>query len=1048
MWRQQKAREQTSLRQNQGGSKVFQIESKSSLKTALLLGAATASAMSLSTMARAQEQVETVVVTGSRIPQVGLYSSSPVTAVNNQEIKYEGTTNVETLLNNLPGVFADFTETASNGATGQATVDLRGLGAARTLVLVDGTRLMPSDPANPVADLNQVPASLVDHVEVQTGGASAVYGSDALAGVVNFIMRKDFEGVEVDAQYSVNNAGNGDSTLEGLQKSAGFPIAPHDWWGGATTDSTLIIGTNTADGKGNVTAYVGYRNIQAVLEAKRDFSACSISDKGTGHVCAGSSNYNRWFSLDDLYAYYGSANWGNPIPSHYDFFQNGTGAAGTGTFDPYQGLPSQKFNYGALNYLQRPDTRYTGGFFAHYTINPAVEVYSDFMFSDDHTLAQIAPSGAFLGTGAQAGNVNVNCDNPLMTAQEAAALCSFDAIDVALGTDPNGPPTCTPVGSTGNCNLTPGQSLLEIGRRDVEGGNRVDNLRHTAYRMKVGVRGDIGHGWTYDVYGQYGTTIYAENYSNEWSVQRVQNALQVNPDGNCVVADLGIDPTCRALDIFNGIGSANNTPAGLNYVKAQGFKSGTTEERIISGAVTGDLGEWGIQSPWAKQPVQMSLGAEYRSESIQLDTSRDFQINDLYGQGGATLPVPKSGFDVEEGFTEVRIPLVQDAAIAKDITLNAGYRYSTYSNSDTVSSYKYGIDWQVIDDFRFRGSEQHATRAPNVLESFTPLNVSLVGGQDLCADDSDPTVVANCISGGGFAGAQVSNPGAPQLTCPASQCDHQTGGNPNLSPESSDTWSFGGVFTPTFLEGFSATVDYFDIKVHHYISVFAFSTVEDGCYSDGATAATQAFFCPMIHRNAQDQVWGTGFVSATELNLDSLHTRGVDFEANYNSDLADWGMNDAGSLSINLIGTWLDTLTTNESKFSAPIDCAGVYGPTCGTPSPTWRHKMRFTWTSPWDFAVSLDWRHIGSVDLEDGVADAADAHISSYDYFDLSANWTLHTGIELRAGVDNLFDKSPPVLDSNNHPVSGPPFGNGNTFPGVYDSLGRTLFIGVTAKY
>ena len=260
---------------------MFQIQSKSSLKTALLLGAATASAMSLSTMARAQESVETVVVTGSRIPQVGLYSSSPVTAVSNQEIKYEGTTNVETLLNNLPGVFADFTETASNGATGQATVDLRGLGSVRTLVLVDGTRLMPSDPANPVADLNQVPAALVDHVEVQTGGASAVYGSDALAGVVNFIMRKDFEGVEVDAQYSVNNAGNGDSELESLQDAAGFPHAPTDWWGGATTDSTLIIGTNTADGKGNVTAYVGYRNIQPVLESKRDFSACSISTTGS-----------------------------------------------------------------------------------------------------------------------------------------------------------------------------------------------------------------------------------------------------------------------------------------------------------------------------------------------------------------------------------------------------------------------------------------------------------------------------------------------------------------------------------------------------------------------------------------------------------------------------------------------------------------------------------------------------------------------------------------------------------------------------------------------
>ena len=511
------------------------------------------------------------------------------------------------------------------------------------------------------------------------------------------------------------------------------------------------------------------------------------------------------------------------------------------------------------------------------------------------------------------------------------------------------------------------------------------------------------------------------------------------------------------LDIFNGIGSASNgnpidptLGSGLDYVKAQGFQQGTTEERIISGAVTGDLGEWGVQSPWAKAPAQISIGAEYRSEFLQLETSRDFQINDLYGQGSATLPVPKSGFDVEEGFTEVRFPLVQDASFAKDITLNGGYRYSSYSNSDSVSSYKYGIDWQIIDDFRLRGSEQHATRAPNVLESFTPNNVSLVGGQDICSAqgiaalpaNQQATVIANCQAQG------VSNANSGLLNCPAAQCNHLTGGNIDLTPEASDTWSFGGVFTPTFLEGFTATVDYFDITVHKFIGAIAFSDVMDGCYGAGSNGASVAFFCPMVSRNQQQQIYGGGFVDAREQNLISLKTKGVDFEANYNTDLADWGMTDSGSLSINMIGTWLDNLTTTSTPLSAPIDCAGVYGPTCGTPSPTWRHKMRVTWTSPWDFALSLDWRHLGSVDLEDGVVDPADAHISAFDYFDLSANYTLHTGIELRAGIDNIFDKSPPVLDSNVNPVSGPPFGNGNTFPGVYDSLGRTLFIGVTAKY
>jgi outer membrane receptor protein involved in Fe transport len=909
---------------------------------------------------------------------------------------------------------------------------------------------MPSDPQNPVADLNQVPAALVDHVEVQTGGASAVYGSDALGGVVNFIMRKDFEGVEVDAQYSVNNAANGNSELDSLQQALKFPTAPKDWWGGATTDSTLIVGTNTADGKGNITAYVGYRNIQPVLESARDFSACSISavHSGTAHACAGSSNYNRWISIDNLYTYYANyANHPNRLPggpiSSYNWF------GGSGTFVPYTGAPSQKFNYGPLNYLQRPDTRYTGGFFAHYQINPSAEVYSDFMFSDDHTLAQIAPSGMFLGTGQFGGLNEVNCSNPLMTAQERHLLCGYDAVDVHIHSDGSVhlTQTCDPTGDTGACNLIPGQSLLEVGRRDIEGGNRIDDLRHTSYRMKVGLRGDIGHGWTYDVYGQYGSTIYAENYSNEWSVSRVQNALQVNPNGHCKVADSGVDPNCVPLDLFHGFGAI--TPDMLNYVKGQGFKSGDTEERIVSGAITGDLGEWGVQSPWAKAPVQLSLGGEYRSESLFMDVSRDFSTGDLYGQGGATLPIPKNGFDVEEGFGEVRVPLVQDAPMAKDITLNGGYRYSSYSSAGAVSSYKYGIDWQVIDDIRFRGSEQHATRAPSILESFTPANVALFGGQDICskagAAGSDPTVLANCKAQG------VANAGSGLLDCPAAQCNARFGGNTSLVPESSDTWSFGAVLTPTFLDGFTATIDYFDIKVNKFIGTIAQNDVMEGCYGDEADATSQAFFCPLVHRNNAHQIYGGGFIDSREQNLLFLKTRGVDVEANYNTDLADWGMSDTGSLSVNLIGTWVDTLSTTSTPLSTPIDCAGVYGPVCGTPTPTWRHKMRVTWTTPWDLALSLDWRHIGSVKLDtefSGVTDPIDSHIAAYDYFDIAANYTLHTGIELRAGIDNVLDKSPPVLDSNTYPVSGPPFGNGNTFPGVYDSLGRTLFIGVTAKY
>jgi iron complex outermembrane recepter protein len=1033
------------------GVPVFKIQGN--LRSTLLLGAATAAAVSISGSAFAQQQnnVETVVVTGSRIPQPGIISASPVTAVSNQEIKLEGTTNVENLLNNLPSVVPDFTNTMSNGATGQATVDLRGLGSSRTLVLIDGKRLMPSAPDNPVADLNQVPAALIDHVEVLTGGASAVYGSDAEAGVVNFIMRKDFEGIEVDGQLGIDQAGNGNSSYQAMQTAVGDTPAPTDYWGGRSIDATVIVGTNTADGKGNVTAYLGYRTISPVLQSRRDFSACSISvNSSDQHHCSGSSNLNRWLSIDNLYA-----------SQPFDFFETGSGTPGSGAFVPWGSTPGEHYNYGALNYMQRPDVRWTGGYEAHYQAAPWADVYSSFMFMDDHTLAQIAPSGLFLGTGrnllpsAVAGTkpayVEVNCSNPLMTAQENQDLCGL----AGSGVYASGPEAGRYDGSG---NIYPGQALLYIGRRDIEGGNRIDDLRHTSYRMVTGVKGDLDQNWSYDVSGQYGITLYTETYDNEFSVSRVQNALQVNPDGNCNVFDLGIDTTCVPLDIFNGIGSI--TPSMLKYVSAQGFKEGFTQEYVVTGSMTGDLTSYGVQSPWAHDGVSVAFGAEYRKETLELKTSRDFQTNDLYGQGGATLPVPESSFNVAEGFAEFSIPIIQDAPFAENVTTDAAFRYSAYSTAGDTWTYKDSIAWQVVDDLKFRGSYERAVRAPNVLELFAPANIVLFGGNDPCANPSDSTVYANCQAHG------VANPGT-LINCPASQCNQQAQGNIALKPEESDTWSAGVVLTPTFLPGFTASVDYWSIKVNHYVAGPNPNTTLSACYGAEATTASQAIACPLVQRGSSGVLFGAGFVNTQTINLSYLKTDGVDFEANYLSDLGDIGIGSGGlgSISVNFIGTFIDTLVTQPFKGYFSYNCAGLFGVTCGTPTPKWHHKMRVTWQTPWDgFQFSVQWRYIGGSKLDLNTSnpilssscgasslpcpDLADGHIAAYNYFDLAAAWDVAPGMVLRAGVNNVFDKDPPVLDANNYGISAPAFGNGNTYPGVYDSLGRTMFVSGTVRF
>ena len=498
-------------------------DSRQSLRTALLLGAASAAALSITpAFAQQDDTIETVVVTGSRIPQQGLYSSSPVTAIGQQEIKFEGTTNVENLLNNLPSVFADQGEAISNGASGTATVNLRDLGNNRTLVLVDGKRLMPGDPDGGAhatagaADLNMIPAALVDHVEAVTGGASAVYGSDAVAGVVNFVMRNDFEGVELDGNFNIANTGNTFPTLLSKSQFANI-VGPQDGgiWDGADADTTLILGTNSADGKGNITMYAGYRNIKAVTQADRNYSACgsavnyNSSSKAftKAYNCAGSSTIpeGRFTSVDIGGYNVSPAGQANPLTSSFI-------ATSGHLFNPYNGT---LFNFAATSYLQRPDERYNFGAEGHYEINKAVDFYSSVMFMDDHTLAQVGAGGLFQTP------FTVNCDNPLLSAQEANAIC------------PPGVPL-----------LSPGNATLLIGRRAVESGPRIDDLRHTEYRMVVGMKGDLGDGWSYDLSAQYGTTIYADRNSNYWSSSRAQRALQVVTDP---VTGL---PTCKS--VLNG----------------------------------------------------------------------------------------------------------------------------------------------------------------------------------------------------------------------------------------------------------------------------------------------------------------------------------------------------------------------------------------------------------------------------------------------------------------------------------------------------------------
>jgi len=952
----------------------------------------------------ATEDVAEVVVTGSRIPTPNLSSVSPVSVVSAAEARLQGVTRAEDLINSLPQAFGDFGGNVSSGASGTATVNLRNLGNKRTLVLVNGRRLMPGEPDRVTAqapDINNIPSALVERLEVVTGGASAVYGSDAIAGVVNFILQKDFTGVRLDAQYSFYQHEN-DGFVGVLLRDKNYEEPDSNVVDGFATDVTLVVGGNFEDGRGNATLYAGYRNIDALSAAERDYSACAL---GSGAVfsCAGSTTTNpAQFRLN------------NPV----------TGATrATLTLDPATGntfrtyvAARDGYNYGRDNYFQRPDERYTLGGFARYRVSDALEAYGELMFMDDRSVAQVGPSGMFSRA------YSINCNNPLLSAQQVQQMCT----SVGLGPNDN--------------------AVVNIGRRNVEGGNRQNDVRHTAYRAVVGIRGDLWEGWSYDAYAQYGTTIYAQEYLNEFSLSRTQRALRAvrNPANGQVVCESalnGVDPLCVPYNVWSINGVTNEA---LNYLEVPGYAKGSTTEQVVSASLAGDLTAYGVVSPWAVHGAGVAVGAEYRREALELDPDLAFQTGDLAGQGGAKLPV-SGAFDVYEMFGELRVPLVEDRTFVKALSVEAGYRFSDYSTAGRTDAYKLGGDWSPIDALRFRASYQRAVRAPNIVELYASRRNSLFGGTDPCAGSAPTATLAQCQNSGVTAAQYRTIP-----TSGASQYNQVVGGNPDLEPESSDTWTYGVVFTPSFLPDLSISLDFFDITVEDLIGTVSPNLTLSQCVTTG-----NPYFCDLITRSAgSGALFGdpAAAVIATNLNTGSLKTRGVDLQVNYRLDLADLGL-DKGSITANLVGSYVDRYVIEPLPGLGEYDCAGYFGNTCGGPTPEWRHKLRLTWRTPWSVDVSAAWRFIGAVSLDTtssapllaGAAPATDARIRSYDFFDLAASAQLPHDLTLRVGVNNVLDEDPPLIGTGG---LGGGFGNGNTYPQTYDSLGRYVFVGLSAKF
>jgi iron complex outermembrane receptor protein len=952
--------------------------------------------------AEPEEQIIEIVVTGSRLASANTSSPSPIVVLDNEELLHQGTTRTEDFLNSLPQVNSGLT-LGANGAsvaplTGTATADLRGIGAFRTLVLVNGKRTAPGDPINPSADLNMVPSVLVKRVEVLTGGASAIYGSDAVAGVVNFILDTDFTGLKLDAEGSLYAGANNNSGLQAIERASGVKPATGTVYDGGTEDVSVVFGRSLFDGSGHVTAFAGYRHVQEVQGSRRDFSGCTLAETASSYQCLldGTTPAGQFVP-----------NGGSPLT-----LDTANGHA----FRPLV-APADLFNPAPYQDLQRPDTRYNAGVFTSYKFSEAMNLYSEAMYAEDTTTVRYEPAGT-TATNAALNVFSIDCTNPLLSASQVNDLCAGAAT-----------------------------AQVAIGRRNMEGGQRSDKFQHKSLRLVLGLKGEISEPWSYDASVVYGRVNARETLSNDFSTSRLTNALDVVSVGGvptCRSVTDGSDPRCVPYNIYS-VGGV--TPAALNYITEGGMQSGFAKRTIVSAQLVGDLEKYGIKSPLASTGLGVALGAEYRTESVRYNPDAAYSSGDLLTTGAAH---PTEGtFHVTEGFAELKVPLVEDRPFVKKLVLNGSDRYAHYSPQGNVNAFGAGLEWAPIDSVRLRGSLSRAVRAPNAYELFSSQVLGQSSFSDPCAGPTPAASPAQCALTGVTA-AEYGNIAAQ------SSVNVVTGGNRKLKPETANTYTMGFVLTPLSNILFSA--DYWRIKVKQYVGGVPGSFTLNTCLNTG-----NPFYCSLILRDATGSLStgnsaAAGRIIGTRFNTGSYGNSGVDVEGRYILDLESLRAQ-AGRVSFSFTGSVALDNPINVTPGVSTIDCDGYYGPNCSgvgptSPVPRWRHRLRTTWEGKSDFEISLNWRYIGQMNSEFTSPNPnlnnpnnvfpVDSHIGVYNYFDVDGAFDVGTHVRIRLGINNLTDRKPPFIGYSANPL----LVNGNMAAGIYDALGRFLFLGFTAKY
>jgi iron complex outermembrane receptor protein len=894
-------------------------------------------------------ELEEVVVTGSRIKRSDTSSISPITVLSDEDLAVSGNLTLENFIQDMPAVNGgDFGAGVNNGNPGIASVSLRGLGPNRTLTLVNGKRFASAS-VNGFVDLNMIPTSIVERVEVLRDGASTVYGSDAIAGVVNIITKKDFEGVDVQFGYDITDENDGEMI-----------------------NGSLVFGNSFDRGNFVVSAQVNKR--EEIRQGDRDFSACPFFDDGVQTICGGS-----------------------PTTTPAQFTPLGADSAIGGhvldadgvTVRPFNAA-TDAFNFAALSYLTTPQDVFSAYAAANYELFEApvlglVNANLEMNFSNRESDQLLAPVGTFGGWITSQEHPN----NPF-----GDALCASN-------------PLCTE------------PQDVATSRRLTESGGRRFTQDVNTWRIGTGLDGQFENGWTWDV--NYTIAKWEDSQRDEGRPNRPNIENMMDPT-LCAAATNG----CPG--VYNPFISDSMTDAQVAY----GFVGVNTKDEstlnVLQLNFSGDMG--GFEMPGGE--IGWALGYENRRESASSNPDGGAAIGAIAFTPGN---VTGGSYTVDEVYGEVSLPILSGAPMAELLTLEASARWTDVDfldDSDTV--YKVALEWAPIDDLRLRGTFSEGFRAPNISELFLGIQQSAESYTDPCRNygtsGTDANTVANCQADGL----------APDFNLATFQATTLQGGNPDLQPETSESLTFGLVFTPSFAEGLSVAIDYFDVEITDAVGSAPTSEVISACYaspnfSDPLCALIVGPSFPGVdetpspsaptRRNSNLQISG---VLQSQANLATYKTSGIDFQVDYGFETG------LGLIDLRLSGTHLSEYDYLPFTGGELIELAGFFGgdPAFGNPATfaEWQVNYGVTLTRD-DWGGSLIARYMSETDD----IDAAPANLSNVadaiTYLDLQGyyNWN---DVTFTLGIRNLMDEEPPYVTA---------YDDMNTLQFSYDTQGRYIY-------